>query len=49
MLLEPVCGPAYPLKTSADVVAVLDRVAAAGETDIGLLLDVYHLAVNGAT
>jgi len=50
VLLEPVSGtPAYPLKTSADVVAVLDRVAAEhGPTNIGLLFDVYHLAVNGA-
>ncbi|GAA1642003.1 hydroxypyruvate isomerase family protein [Georgenia ruanii] len=50
VLLEPVSGaPAYPLKTSADVVAVLDRVAAEhGEANLGLLLDVYHLAVNGA-
>lgn len=50
VLLEPVSGtPAYPLKTSADVVAVLDRVAQEhGERNLGLLLDVFHLAVNGA-
>lgn len=50
VLLEPVSGtPAYPLKTSADVVSVLDRVAEEhGATNLGLLLDVYHLTVNGA-
>lgn len=50
VLLEPVSGaPAYPLKTSADAVAVIDRVASEhGSTNIGLLLDVYHLSVNGA-
>lgn len=45
VLLEPVSGtPAYPLKTAADVVAVLERV---GANNIGLLFDVFHLAVNG--
>ncbi|WP_416380791.1 hydroxypyruvate isomerase family protein [Georgenia sp. H159] len=50
VLLEPVSGAdAYPLKTSADVVAVLDRVRDEhGASNLGLLLDVYHLAVNGA-
>ncbi len=50
VLLEPVSGTsAYPLKTSADVLQVLDRVASQhGATNLGLLLDVYHLAVNGA-
>ena len=50
VLLEPVSGaPAYPLKTSADAVAVIDRVASEhGSTNLGLLLDVYHLSVNGA-
>lgn len=44
-LLEPVSGvAAYPLKTAADAVAVLDRV---GSDDVRLLLDVFHLAVNG--
>ncbi len=49
VLVEPVSGaPAYPLKTAADAVRVIDRVAADhGETNLGLLLDVYHLAVNG--
>ncbi|MGC5628477.1 hydroxypyruvate isomerase family protein [Georgenia sp. Z1344] len=50
ILLEPVSGAdAYPLKTSADVVGVLDRVRDEhGATNLGLLLDVYHLAVNGS-
>lgn len=49
VLVEPVSGvDAYPLRTAADAVAVLDRVAAEhGSTNLGLLLDVYHLAVNG--
>lgn len=49
VLLEPVSGtPAYPLKSAADVVAVLDRVAQEhGETNLGLLLDVFHISVNG--
>lgn len=45
VLVEPVSGtPAYPLKTAADAIAVIDR---AGEGNIGLLFDVYHLSVNG--
>ncbi|GAA4620531.1 hydroxypyruvate isomerase family protein [Saccharopolyspora hordei] len=49
VLVEPVSGvPAYPLKTAADAVAVIDRVrAAGGEDTLRLLFDVYHLAVNG--
>jgi hydroxypyruvate isomerase len=49
VLLEPVSGiDTYPLRTAAQVVAVADGVAAAtGRTNLGLLLDVYHLAVNG--
>ena len=44
-LLEPVSGvAAYPLTTAADAIAVLDRV---GSDDVRLLLDVFHLAVNG--
>ena len=34
----------YPLRTSADVVRVLDRV---GSADVRMLCDVHHLAVNG--
>ncbi|WP_344250809.1 hydroxypyruvate isomerase family protein [Isoptericola hypogeus] len=49
VLLEPVSGAdAYPLKTSDDVVTVLDRVRDEhGATNLGLLFDVYHLSVNG--
>ena len=49
VLVEPVSGmDTYPLKTAADALAVIDRVAIEhGETNLGLLLDVYHLAVNG--
>ncbi|MFE6509694.1 hydroxypyruvate isomerase family protein [Nocardioides sp. NPDC057767] len=45
VLVEPVSGAArYPLLTAADAVAAIDR---AGEPNIGLLADLYHLAVNG--
>ncbi|HST65573.1 MAG TPA: TIM barrel protein [Mycobacteriales bacterium] len=45
VLLEPLSGaPAYPLRTAADVIAVLDR---CGLDNLGLLADLYHLAVNG--
>ncbi|HWJ09473.1 MAG TPA: TIM barrel protein [Nocardioides sp.] len=45
VLVEPVSGAErYPLLTAADAVAVADR---AGEANIGLLADLYHLAVNG--
>ncbi|QGH68942.1 TIM barrel protein [Pseudactinotalea sp. HY158] len=45
VLVEPVSGtPAYPLKTAADAIAAIDR---AGEENIGLLFDVFHLSVNG--
>ena len=48
MLLEPVSGAdAYPLKTAADVLAVIDQVKAAGADNIALLADFYHLSVNG--
>ena len=44
-LLEPSSGiDRYPLRTAADAVAVLDRT---GSGDVRLLLDVFHLAVNG--
>lgn len=50
VLVEPVSGPKpYPLRTAADVVAVLDRVGAgslrAGK--LGFLCDLFHLANNG--
>jgi hydroxypyruvate isomerase len=45
VLVEPVSGaPRYPLLTAGDALAVIDQV---GEPDIGLLADLYHLAVNG--
>ena len=49
VLVEPVSGaPASPLLTAADGLAVIDRVrAAAGASNLGLLADLYHLAVNG--
>jgi hydroxypyruvate isomerase len=46
VLVEPLSGPKpYPLRTAADVVAVLDRV---GRPEVTLLLDLFHLAGNGA-
>jgi len=48
VLLEPVSGPKpYPLRTAADVVDALDRVEAAGSHNVGLLLDLFHLANYG--
>ncbi|MEL5953573.1 TIM barrel protein [Streptomyces sp. CLV115] len=48
LLIEPVSGAdRYPLRTADDAVSVIDRVQAAGAENIRLLLDVYHLAVNG--
>jgi hydroxypyruvate isomerase len=48
VLVEPVSGPkAYPLRTAADVVAVLDRVVATGHHNVGFLCDLFHLANNG--
>ncbi|MGW9020438.1 hydroxypyruvate isomerase family protein [Leucobacter chromiiresistens] len=45
VLLEPVSGaPAYPLQTAQDA---LDVIARAGQTNIKLLADFYHLAANG--
>jgi hydroxypyruvate isomerase len=45
VLVEPVSGaPRYPLLTAADALAAIDR---AGEDNLRLLLDVYHLSVNG--
>ncbi len=49
VLVEPVSGAAhYPLLTAAEALAVVQRVRAeAGVDSIGLLADLYHLAVNG--
>ncbi|TDU83655.1 hydroxypyruvate isomerase [Kribbella voronezhensis] len=49
VLVEPVSGAdRYPLRTAADVLAVIDRAQTAyGVQNVGLLADLYHLAVNG--
>jgi len=49
VLLEPVSGSSrYPLLTAADVVRVMDRVeAVSGAGNVRMLLDLYHLTVNG--
>jgi len=49
VLVEPVSGaPRYPLLTAADAAAVIARASAdGGPANIGLLADLYHLAVNG--
>ncbi|AYY14067.1 hydroxypyruvate isomerase [Actinobacteria bacterium YIM 96077] len=49
VLVEPVSGAEhYPLRTAADAVAVTGRVREeTGVSNLGLLLDMYHLAVNG--
>ena len=48
VLIESVSGPKpYPLRTAADSLAVVDDVRAAGATNVGFLLDLYHLAANG--
>ncbi|MCW4466822.1 TIM barrel protein [Glutamicibacter sp. MNS18] len=48
VLIEPVSGTeAYPLKTAADALDVVNKVKAAGSENIALLADFYHLAVNG--
>ncbi len=54
VLVEPVSGsPRYPLLTAGDVAAVIGRVSSGGmspvggPTNLGMLADLYHLAVNG--
>src|SRR5687768_3841298 len=49
VLVEPVSGAdRYPLLTAADAVDVITRVEQdAGVGNVGLLADLYHLAVNG--
>lgn len=49
VLVEPVSGAErYPLHTAADALAVIDQVQTAyGVRSVGLLADLYHLAVNG--
>lgn len=48
VLIEPVSGtPAYPLKTAADALSVVNKVKEAGNGNIALLADFFHLSVNG--
>jgi hydroxypyruvate isomerase len=49
VVVEPLsAAPAYPLKTAAEALAVIQRVRSeAGVENIALLADLYHLAVNG--
>lgn len=49
VLVEPVSGAErYPLLTAADALAVVQRVRSeSGVGSVGLLADLYHLAVNG--
>lgn len=48
VLVESVSGPKpYPLRTAVDALAVLDRLTAAGATNVGFLCDLFHLANNG--
>jgi hydroxypyruvate isomerase len=49
ILVEPISGAArYPLRTAADVVAVIERARReAGAENLRLLADFYHLSVNG--
>lgn len=48
VLIEPVSGTeAYPLKTAADALAVVEKVKTTGNQNIALLADFYHMSVNG--
>jgi hydroxypyruvate isomerase len=48
VLLEPVSGAdAYPLKTAADVLAVIEKLTERGVDNVKMLADFYHLSVNG--
>lgn len=48
VVVEPLSGcDGYPLRTAADAVEVVGEVRARGEENVGLLADLYHLAVNG--
>ena len=49
VMIEPVSGsPAYPVKTASDAADIIARASAnGGPQNVGLLLDLYHLAVNG--
>lgn len=49
VMIEPVSGtPAYPVKTAAHAADVITRASDNdGPQNLGLVLDLYHLAVNG--
>lgn len=48
VVLEAISGvDDYPLKTTADVVAFLDRHADLLPQNVAVLLDIYHLSTNG--
>jgi hydroxypyruvate isomerase len=48
VLVESVSGPKpYPLRTADDAVRVVEAVRADGHPNVGLLLDLFHLASNG--
>lgn len=49
VLVEPVSGaPGYPVRTATDATAVIAGVSGeTGAANLGLLADLYHLAVNG--
>lgn len=48
VLVEAVSGPKpYPLRTAADAAGIARAVRADGHPNIGVLLDLYHLAANG--
>lgn len=49
VLIEPVSRmPRYPVKTSIDAVQIIDRVSAmTGATNLGFLLDQYHVGMSG--
>ncbi|HEY1916561.1 MAG TPA: TIM barrel protein [Streptosporangiaceae bacterium] len=48
VLIEAVSGPKpYPLRTAADAAAVVRQLRQDGAANIGILLDLFHLASNG--
>ena len=48
VLVEPISGPKpYPLRTAADAAALVTAVRDAGHANVGMLLDLFHLANNG--
>ncbi|GAA1976720.1 TIM barrel protein [Amycolatopsis minnesotensis] len=45
LVIEPLSGAdRYPIRTAAEAIALIDE---AGHGNVGLLADLYHLAVNG--